>query len=207
MTNNPMGLVASGYDEISDAYFERFGVSAVRKKWVDRLVQNLPASGGRVLDIGCGSGIPVARDLVALGHSVVGVDGSAVQIAKARKNVPAATFLQEDMCKVEFETRSFDGVGAFYSITHVAPAEQGPLIARMASWLKVGGALVASFGTGASGEWTGTWLGTTMFFGHNREEATLQSLLDGGLKVRCSKIERQDNEDAAFLWIEAIKGC
>ncbi len=206
MTNNPMRLVASGYDEISDAYFERFGVSAVRKRWVDRLVQNLPACGGRVLDLGCGSVIPVARDLVALGHSVVGVDGSAVQIAKARKNVPAATFLPGRYVQGGVRNPFIRWGWSLLLITHVPPAEQGPLIARMASWLKVGGALVARFGTGAAGEWTGAWLGSTMFFAHNREDATLQSLLNGGLKVRCSKMERQDNEDAAFLWIEAIKG-
>ena len=44
-----------------------------------------------------------------------------------------------------------------------------------------------------------------MFFGHNGKEATLKSLQDAGFNIRHSLVEQQDNEDAAFLWIEAAK--
>lgn len=205
MERNLRRLVAAGYDDIADAYLDRFGISAVRQKWVDRLIESLPADGGRALDLGCGAGIPVARDLAALGHSVVGVDGSAQQISRARWNVPAATFIEADMCDVGFEAESFNAVGAFYSITHLPTAQQGQLISKMAFWLKPGGKLVASFGAGKAREWTGEWLGTTMFFGHGGEEATLRCLQDAGLSIRRSMVERQDNEDAEFLWIEAVK--
>jgi hypothetical protein len=57
-----------------------------------------------------------------------------------------------------------------------------------------------------SGQWTGEWLGTTMFFGHNSEAETLKCLTDSGLKVRDSSVEKQDNEEAAFMWVEAVKG-
>jgi SAM-dependent methyltransferase len=198
-------LVATGYDDIADAYLDRFGCSAVRQKWLGRLMESLPSEGGRVLDLGCGSGIPVARALAALRHSVVGVDGSVQQIVRARRNVPAAVFIEADMCDVEFEAASFDAVGAFYSITHIPPAQQGHLISKIAFWLKPGGTLVASFGAGEASEWIGEWMGTTMFFGNSGEEATLKCLLDAGLNVRRSVVEPQDNEDAAFLWIEAAK--
>ena len=155
MSNNPKRIVVSGYDEVADIYVERFGFSTVRQKSVGRLMDGLPAGGGRVLDLGCGAGILVARDLAALGHAVVGVDGSAQQILRARRNVPKATFIETDMCEVAFEVGSFDAVGAFYSITHIPPTQQGPLIANIAVWLKPGGMFVASFGAGAAGEWTG----------------------------------------------------
>jgi SAM-dependent methyltransferase len=203
--NNPKHLVAAGYDRIADAYLERFGVSAVRQKWLGRLVASLPASGGRVLDLGCGAGIPVARELARHGHSVVGIDGSAQQIARARRNVPDATFVESDMCKVQFDTGSFDAVGAFYSITHVPAAEQRQLFADIASWLRPGGTLVANLGAGPAGDWTGEWLGTKMFFSHDGTEASLWHLRDAGLTVRESTVERQDNEDVDFLWIVAVK--
>lgn len=205
MASDPKHLVAAGYDDVADAYLERFGVSAVRQKWLGRLIDSLPADGSRVLDLGCGAGIPVARDLAALGHAVIGVDASAQQILRARKQVPLATFIQADMCDVALEAGSFDAVGAFYSITHVPSVQQGPLILKIARLLKPGGVFVGSFGTGVSGEWTGEWLGTTMFFGHNGEAETLKYLSDGGLLVRKSSIEPQDNEEASFLWIEAAK--
>jgi ubiquinone/menaquinone biosynthesis C-methylase UbiE len=158
MDMNLRHLVAAGYDDIADAYLDRFGVSVVRKKWLGRLSESLPSEGRRVLDLGCGAGIPVARDLAALGHFVVGVDGSAQQIARARCNVPAATFIEADMCEVEFEAASFDAVGAFYSITHVPIAQQCSMISKMALWLKPSGTLVASFAAGEAGEWLGEWL-------------------------------------------------
>jgi SAM-dependent methyltransferase len=207
MSNDPKRIVVSGYDEVANVYLERFDVSTVRQKWVGRLIDGLPASGGRVLDLGCGAGIPVARDLAALGHAVVGVDGSAQQVVRARRNVPKATFLEADMCEVAFEVGSFHAVGAFYSITHIPPTQQGPLIANIAAWLKPGGMFVASFGSGAVGEWTGKWLGTTMYFGHSGEAETLRCLADSGLIVRDSSVEKQDNEEAAFMWIESVKDC
>ena len=109
------------------------------------------------------------------------------------------------MCEVEFKVASFDAVAAFYSINHVPPAQQGRLIAKIAFWLKPGGMLVASFGAGVAGEWIGDWLGTPMFFGHCGEEVALKCLQDAGLNIRRSLVEQQDNEDAAFLWIEAAK--
>jgi hypothetical protein len=33
----------------------------------------------------------------------------------------------------------------------------------------------------------------------------LRCLADSGLRVRDSSVEKQDNEEAAFMWIEAVK--
>ena len=206
MTSATQRIVSAGYDLVADAYLERFGISTVRQKWLERLVDGLPAKGGRVLDLGCSAGVPVALALAASGHIVVGVDGSPQQIARARQNVPQATFIEADMCNVGFEAASFDAVAAFYSITHVPPAQQTALIASIARWIKPGGTFVASFGAGAAGEWTGEWLGTTMFFGHAGEAETRRALIDAGMCVRHSSVEKQDNEEAAFMWIEATKG-
>jgi SAM-dependent methyltransferase len=170
MSNDPQRIVGSGYDEVTDVYLERFSASKVRQKWLSRLIEGLPAGGGRVLDLSRGAGIPVARDLTALGHVVIGVDGSVQKVARAPRNVPSAASLEEDMCEVKFEVGSFDGVGA--STTHIPPTQQGRLIANMAAWLKPDGIFVAGFLSGAAGEWTGEWLGTTMFFGHNSEGET-----------------------------------
>lgn len=205
MTNEARRVVLDGYDRVADAYLQRFGISTVRQRWLDRLLASLPPSGGRILDLGCGSGVPVGRALAAAGHLVVGVDGSSEQIVRARQNVPEATFIKADMCGVTFDLRSFDAVSAFYSITHVPAPQQVELIASISTWLKPSGTFIASFGTGMSGDWTGEWLGTTMFFDHPGEDAILHSLADARLEVRQLSIEKQDNEEVAFTWIEATK--
>ena len=65
MIKDPRRLVAIGYAGIVDAYLDRFEVSAVRQRWLAYLVESLPSERGRVLDLGCGAGVPVARELAA----------------------------------------------------------------------------------------------------------------------------------------------
>jgi SAM-dependent methyltransferase len=84
-------LVALGYDKIADDYIDRFGRSSVRTAKLAELIASI-APAASILDLGCGAGIPVARDLVALGFKVTGVDLSSGQIERARRNVPEAEF-------------------------------------------------------------------------------------------------------------------
>lgn len=197
--------VAAAYDRMADLYLSRYGHSAVRQKWFERLAGRLPPDGGTVLDLGCGAGVPVCRDLARLGHAVVGVDASTEQVARARAAVPQATFMQADMASVAFEAERFDAVGAFYAVTHIPAAQQGPLFGRIARWLKPGGVFVASLGTGPGGDWTGEWLGEPMVFSHNQEAVSLALLAEAGLRVERAEVEPQDNEDTRFLWVVAAK--
>lgn len=58
MMKNPKHLVATAYDVIAEAYLGRYASSSVREKWLDRLIEEMPAHGRDVLDLGCGAGIP-----------------------------------------------------------------------------------------------------------------------------------------------------
>jgi hypothetical protein len=58
---------------------------------------------------------------------------------------------------------------------------------------------------GYAGEWIGEWLGTLMYFGQSGEAATLKQLAGSGLNVQISVMERQDNEEAEFMWVHAFK--
>jgi ubiquinone/menaquinone biosynthesis C-methylase UbiE len=109
MTTDPKIIVAEGYDKIAEAYVERFGISSVRQFWLDELIARLSV-GASVLDLGCGAGLPVARDLRRRDFAVTGIDGSRRQIELARRNVPAAEFIQADMISAEFASASFDAV-------------------------------------------------------------------------------------------------
>jgi SAM-dependent methyltransferase len=202
VTADPKRLVASGYDGITDRYLARFGASMVRDHWLAELLKRLPTR-GRVLDLGCGAGVPVASALAAAGHMVVGVDGSAAQISLARDNVPAAEFIEADMAEVNLAARSFDAVSAFYSITHVPRGEHDALLRRIGGWLKPDGLLVASLGADALSDWRGEWLGTEMFFSHYDAEANLTLLRGAGFAIERSEVMAQDNETARFLWVIA----
>ncbi len=130
MTDDPNSLVATGYDLIAEGYLERYGSSRVRDQWLEKLIALLPRN-SRILDLGCGPGVPVGRELATRGYEVVGVDGSACQISLARLNVPKAHFIHADMTSVDIAPASFDAAAAFYSITHVPRDEHAALLRRI----------------------------------------------------------------------------
>ena len=85
-----------------------------------QLFSSLLPDGARVLDVGCGTGVPVDAYLVAQGFTVTGVDLSYRIIELARVNVPVATYLQGSMTTMAFN-KEFDGIVASYSMLLLDP--------------------------------------------------------------------------------------
>jgi SAM-dependent methyltransferase len=131
-------LVQQGYDVCAAAYeHARRKESIPQLEW---LIQCL-SRGVRVLDIGCGSGVPVAQAL-AQRFRVTGVDISGEQIRRARLNVSNGEFIHGDIMAVDFPPAQFDAVVAFFSIFHLPREAHPELLRRMACWLKPNGYLM-----------------------------------------------------------------
>jgi 2-polyprenyl-3-methyl-5-hydroxy-6-metoxy-1,4-benzoquinol methylase len=145
----------------------------------------------------------VAHQLTARGFDVVGIDGSANQVAMARRNVPAAEFIHGDMTTAAFRPGSFDAVAAFYSISHVPRDEHATLLQRVAHWLKPDGLLIASLGSSDCAGWIGEWLGAEMFFSHYDAGTYERLVRAAGFTIECAELVDQDKDDARFLWVIA----
>ena len=172
---------------------------------IAELIRRLPLE-GRLLDLGCGSGVPSTK-VLAERFDVVGVDFSTAQVEKARVNVPAAEFLVADLTEVEFPDGSFDAVTAFYALDHV-PREQHPaLFSRASRWLFPGGLFLASFGLADEADWTGEWLGVPSYFSSHAPDVTRRLLTAAGFELEIDEIvEIVEPEGAeSFLWILARK--
>ena len=150
--NSPKQLVRLGYDRASHTYAEHYCPS-LAPRYLDWLygLEALLTDNARVLDLGCGSGVPVARHL-GRRFRVTGVDISPVQIEHARKAVPNAEFLCEDMTQFNLPPHQFAAIVALYSLIHVPLEEQHVLLARIAAWLTLSGHLLITVGETA---WTG----------------------------------------------------
>jgi ubiquinone/menaquinone biosynthesis C-methylase UbiE len=120
---------------LSRRYDEATGAPSKYHDWIEELIDRL-SSGSRVLDVCCGSGVPVARALTVAGHHVTGVDISEVQIARARELVPQAEFVNADVMSLSFPPASFDHVVSLYALIHLPLAEQSELLERIAGWLR-----------------------------------------------------------------------
>jgi SAM-dependent methyltransferase len=106
---DPKEIVRRGYDALSYRYRGDSEEPRQYATWLAQLRERVPA-GGAVLDLGCGCGVPLARDLAAGGYQVTGVDLSAVQVARARQLVPGASFLQADATRARFPDSLFEAV-------------------------------------------------------------------------------------------------
>jgi ubiquinone/menaquinone biosynthesis C-methylase UbiE len=165
-------LVRRGYDRISLAYRSDDGAAALSSAedvsryagWAAELA-GLLRPGARVVDLGCGAGIPATRALASHGLTVLGVDFSMVQLRRARRLVPAARFVQADMAALQLSPASADAVVAFYSLIHVPVTDQQELFPRIRCWLRPGGYFLAIVG---AWRWTGTapYLGAEMYWDH-----------------------------------------
>ncbi|MFK0170489.1 class I SAM-dependent methyltransferase [Streptomyces sp. NPDC090306] len=165
---DPKDLVRRGYDALSVHYERAFGSETKYAPWTPELLARLAPAPSTVLDVGCGTGVPVARALTEAGHRVVGVDISEVQIARARELVPRAEFVRADATTLTFPPETFDAVVALYTLIHIPIEDQRVLLERISGWLRPGGWFLCATGSGA---WTGTdenWLGggTPMWWSH-----------------------------------------
>ena len=112
------------------------GTSAVRD-WA----RTLPP-GAAVVDLGCGSGLPITNVLVSQGLNVYGVDASPSMVEAFRHNLPGIPVACEPVQESSFFDRKFDAVLAWGLMFLLQPEEQNHLIQRMAELLVPGGRLL-----------------------------------------------------------------
>ena len=197
--NDPKRIVRTGYDLLSAAYREDHpdedGESYRQyASWLERLSSRIEP-GVRVLDLGCGCGVPVAS-ILASGFQVTGVDFSDVQIDRARRLVPKATFLCSDMAIVEFDADSFEAVVCLYSLFHLPIEEQRPFLRRVHCWIAQKGFLLITVG---ENEWTGVetdWLnvqGGDMYWSHASQSTYEQWFAEIGFVVEWVELIPEGN--------------
>jgi SAM-dependent methyltransferase len=205
--SDPSEIVVAGYDRLAGTWdhWAETVQPPLRESYLDRLVANL-SEGSRVLELGCGTGRPVAERL-ATRFNYIGIDVSPQMVATARRNVPAAEFSIGDMRHIEFDANSFDAVVAFHSIIHVPRAHHRYLYATVNRWLAPDGWFVASLT--ASNVEAGTdpdWLGAGPMFWSGFDAQTSRSMLrHAGFTLRDDRVRAQmeGDEQVEFLWIEA----
>ncbi len=194
-------LVEKSYDHIAETYLaSEEAYDPETDPPFEQFIEMLPA-GASALDLGCGSGVPFTQRLAAR-FEVTGVDISARQLELARAHVPTAHFIKADMTTMEFPAGSFHAVVACYSIIHVPREEQGPLVARVCSWLRPGGLFLATWGVEAW-EGAGEWEGATMWWSLHDPDTSLGLLRAAGLEIVFA--ERRTDGDETWLWVLARK--
>jgi SAM-dependent methyltransferase len=198
---DPKDVVRRGYDALSHHYRGDTEEPEQYATWLAQLQERVPA-GGTVLDVGCGCGVPLARDLAATGYQVTGIDLSAVQVERVRRLVPAARFVRADATQVGFPPASFDAVVSLYAPSTCRSTSSRRCSAGSAAGYDPGGWLLATTGQRA---WTGTedgWLGgdAPMWWSH-ADTATYRAWIErAGLAVVAEEVVPEGEGAHALFW-------
>lgn len=122
----------------------RRGAPFVERAWIDRFAGSV-TPGGAVLDVGCGSGEPIAEHLTARGFAVTGVDTSAPLLERARARRPDSAWIEADMRTLDLKQR-FDGVVMWDSFFHLDQPAQRAMFPRIADHANANAALLFTSG-------------------------------------------------------------
>ncbi|MFE0028273.1 class I SAM-dependent DNA methyltransferase [Amycolatopsis sp. NPDC059021] len=152
--------VVDVYRRHASAWAGARGTQPRESGWLERFASML-APGATVLDIGCGSGEPIARHLTGRGHRVTGVDSSPEMIALFRSNLPGASAEVADMRSLHLGPE-FGGLVAWDSFFHLTPREQRLMFPVFREHAAPGAPLLFTSGT-AFGESIGTLEGEPLY--------------------------------------------
>ena len=174
-------LVRAAYDRCAMDYASQRRATAEVEL---NLITERLKSGSRILDVGCGAGIPVARHLEE-SFDVTGIDVSSSMIALARQNVPSARFIHADVMEMEFPAASFDAIVSYYSVFHIPRQEHRELFRRFARWLRPDGLLLFTVARkdDGPGYTEDDFFGETMYWSNFGPSTYRKLLADTGFRI------------------------
>ena len=139
-----MNVNKESYNKICDTWDEYRRMRGVNPCIVD--FANHLKTGAKMLDIGCGTGYPIADYLSEQGFFVTGIDISEKMIEKAKAyEIKNAEFFVEDILTFQ-SAEKYDGIIAFDSIWHIPAQQQQNIYRIIASLIEDGGYFLFTHG-------------------------------------------------------------
>ncbi|MDX2130405.1 MAG: class I SAM-dependent methyltransferase [Chloroherpetonaceae bacterium] len=133
------------YNRIVEKWHQaRTTLPAMDKLLFDEFLAQLPKSAA-ILDLGCGTGIPIAKKLAERGHRLTLVDCSESQLAIAKKILPKATFVCAPMESYEISSQ-YHGIVIWDSLFHLPRHTHESILRRAFLHLEKGGIVLITSG-------------------------------------------------------------
>ncbi|MBI2541423.1 class I SAM-dependent methyltransferase [Candidatus Woesearchaeota archaeon] len=200
MPNKNSELVREGYNKIAEKYNKQRKIYQ-SKPLLLKFLKYIPKN-AKVLDLGCGTGISVAKFLRKKSCKITGIDFSEGMLKLARKNVPKAKFIKMDITKMRFTENSFGAAVSFYAIIHIPRKFHKNIYKNLHRILKKDGILLANAsGTCTWEETAKDYLGAPMFWSFFSPEKTLKIIKDACFVILWSKVLKIGNEKQ--FWVLA----
>ncbi|MBK6316972.1 MAG: class I SAM-dependent methyltransferase [Blastocatellia bacterium] len=174
------------YNAIAEAWDDaRSKFSGREREYLEQFLDGLPVPSS-LLDLGCGTGRPIAEYLLERGNRVTGVDQSREMLAIARARLPSGTWIEQRIEEFDSAER-FDGIVCWDALFHIERSLHETLIRRMARMLVEGGRLILTFGGSDHPAFTDTMFGETFFYDSHPPEVELNLLRAAGFEFLISE--------------------
>lgn len=142
MKNTFADEIKQGYDAIADVW-EKERDWYLEQVPLDNFISFLEPQ-AKILDVGCGSGKPIAAYLLDKGFDVFGMDISPKQIEHAKHLLPEDKLFIADICTYETPLR-FNGIVCWFVLFHIPVNNYLEVLKKLYSFLNPMGVLCITF--------------------------------------------------------------
>lgn len=134
------------WNKVASLYQARFMDLDIYNDTYDFICNSITKAGAKILDIGCGPGNIASYLLSARpDFDLVGIDVAPAMIELAKKNNPAARFVQMDIRQIDKIEAKFDGIICGFCLPYLSGADSQKLIADCYRLLNEEGLIYMSF--------------------------------------------------------------
>ncbi|MFS2225976.1 class I SAM-dependent DNA methyltransferase [Pantoea sp. B65] len=178
---NPLAKNIIGiYERHAGAFAQQRSTNLYEQPWLDSFLKLVPVN-GRILDIGCGNGVPIADYFIRQGYQVTGVDSSKPMLDRCRQRFPQHHWLQADMRELAL-SEQFDGIIVWDSFFFLTPEDQCQMFTIFRQHASSHAALMFTSGPD-SGEAIGSFQGEALYHASLAPEEYRQLLHQHGFSV------------------------
>lgn len=175
MNRESYNLIAPQWAAARATFFGR------EREYLDTLLSAAPL-GTTILDLGCGTGRPMAEHIVAQGRRVLGVDQAQALLEIARDHLPTERWVLSTMQAFEPD-EPCHGALLWDSLFHVPRHEHEPILRKVVGALPSGARLMLTVGGSAHPAFTDTMFGQTFSYDSNTPEESEQILACLGCRI------------------------
>lgn len=192
----------TSYNRIAKQWTDIRKDSFVSKLVVDFADKVKPS--GHILDIGCGSGLPLTKYLSGRGFRVTGLDAAEEMIAIAKSSsISRADFIIGDF--LDFNTNNkFDAILAWDSLWHFPKNSQGSVYSKIGNMLTANGYFLFTHGN-VDGEHIDTMMGEQFYYSAISEQDIYERLKESDFEIVYSHRDFLENKSHRALAVLAVK--
>jgi ubiquinone/menaquinone biosynthesis C-methylase UbiE len=197
MTKRNKEKVYECYEEIVDWFDDVRTKTLMESEYLNLIINSVPA-GGSVLDLGCGTGEPIAHFFIDKGFKITGVDGSQKMIELCRKRFPTGQWIVSDMRDIHLN-QQFDVILAWHSFFHLDHDSQRKMFKIFDAHMKPGGVLAFTSGEEEDEVWSDNG-GQQLYHASLSTKEYNKLLKDASFKVLVHKVHDPACGDAT-IWV------